>query len=129
MRNLFFFVLLFSNNYSFTLYKNFTGWPSQHQSTAILKPPFQGKRYFCSEQNKQEYTVTIKNTSVTISYATVKIKGNFKNGLLFTNDLKEIEYRHYSGKHNYGKYYVLTAGYLSVLNAENSEYFYYPLCK
>ena len=42
---------------------------------------------------------------------------------------KEVEYWRYGGKHNYGKYYILKADYLSVLIPENGEYYFYTLCK
>lgn len=101
----------------------------QYQNRKAFIPPFQGKRHFCSDESKQEYYVTIKGNDVIIAYATVKIRGTFKKGLLFTNDKNEMEYNRYAGKHNYGKYYILKADYFSVLNGENGEYFYYSVCK
>lgn len=102
----------------------------QHQKTRIIKPPFQGKRLFCSSEIKMTYDVEISGNNVVISYEGIKVKGVFKrNGLLLTNDPEEIEYRRNSGKINYGKYYVIGANYFSVLNSENGEYFYYQLCK
>lgn len=99
------------------------------QNHKTFKPPFQGKRHFCSIESKQVYDVEIKRNDVVISYEKIKIKGVFKNGLLFTNDPSEIEYRHNAGKCNYGKYYVIGADYFSILNSENGEYFYYQQCK
>jgi len=101
----------------------------QHQKTKIFKPPFQGKRRFCSEESNQVYIVEIKRNNVVISYEKIKIKGVYKNGLLFTNDPEEIEYRHNAGKYNYGKYYVIGEDYFSILNPENGEYFYHQPCK
>jgi hypothetical protein len=101
----------------------------QYQKTKIVKPPFQGKRHFCSEESKQVYVVEIKRNNVVISYEKIKIKGVYKNGLLFTNDPEEIEYRHNAGIYNYGKYYVIGTDYFSILNPENGEYFYHQLCK
>ncbi|MBC7511428.1 MAG: hypothetical protein H7320_22180 [Ferruginibacter sp.] len=92
-------------------------------------PPFQGTRKFCSDESKQTYSVKIKGSNVIIAYASVKIKGSFKKGLLLTNDPKEVEYWRYGGKHNYGKYYILKADYFSVLIPENGEYYFYTLCK
>lgn len=101
----------------------------QHQNSKIFKPPFQGKRRFCSSESKMTYDVEINRNNVVISYEKIKIKGVFKNGLLLTNDPEEVEYRRNSGKSNYGKYYVIGADYFSVLNPENGEYFYHQLCK
>src|SRR5882757_4522505 len=80
--------------------------------------PFQGTRHFCSDYSKQTYDVTIKGNGIVISYPKFKAKGIFKNGLVFTNDPHEIEYRHSAGKYNYGKYYIIEADYFSVLIAE-----------
>jgi hypothetical protein len=102
---------------------------SLNQKIITLVPPFQGRRNFCSDESKQTYSVIIRGHNVTISYGKVSIKGIVKNGLLFTNDPKEIAYRHNAGKYNYGKYYVLEPAYFSVLNSENGEYRFYKLCK
>lgn len=109
--------------------------PGEMQSMVVEKcleikqGPFQGKRKFCSDESKQVYTVIVNGNNVSITYSTVKIIGRFKNGLLLTNDPKEIEYRQYAKKHNYGKYYILKPNYFSVLNPENGEYSFYKLCK
>ena len=95
----------------------------------IFKSPFQSKWHFCSGESKQVCDVEIKGNNVVISYEKIKIKGVFKNGLLFTNDPEEIEYRHNAGKYNYGKYYIIGTDYFSILNSENGEFFYYQLCK
>jgi hypothetical protein len=120
-------LLLFICNYTFTFAQH--NKIPQHQETKIFKPPFQGKRHFCSAETKMTYDVEIKGNNVVISYEKIKIKGVFKNGLLITNDPEEIEYRHNAGKCNYGKYYVIGTDYFSVLNSENGEYFYHQLCK
>ncbi|MGN6601478.1 MAG: hypothetical protein ACTHK8_03450 [Ginsengibacter sp.] len=99
------------------------------QKKKIVKPPFEGKRHFCSAESNMTYDVEIKGNKVVISYEKIKIKGIFKNGLLFTNDPQEIEYRRIAGQTNYGKYYVIGTDYFSVLNPENSEYFYYHRSK
>ncbi len=101
----------------------------RHQKTKTFKTPFQGERRFCSGESSTTYDVKISGNNVIISYEKIKIKGIFKNGLLFTNDPQEIEYRRNAGKYNYGKYYVIGADYFSVLNPENGEYFYHQLCK
>ncbi len=64
--------------------------------------PFQGKRHFCSDESKMTYDVEIKGNKVIISYPKFKATGYFKNGLVFTNDPKEVEYRKAAGKYNYG---------------------------
>jgi hypothetical protein len=121
-------LFLFSYGYSFPFDKNHYQI-SQYQKTKIFKPPFQGKRRFCSTESKQVYDVEIIGNNVVISYEKIKLKSVFKKGLLFTNDPKETEYRHNAGKYNYGKYYVLGPDYFSILNPENGEYFYHQLCK
>ncbi len=120
-------LLLFSCHYAFVFAQH--NKTSQHQKTKIFKPPFQGKRHFCSAERKMTYDVEIKGNNVVISYEKIKITGVFKNGLLITNDPEEIKYRHNAGKYNYGKYYVIGTNYFSVLNPENGEYFYHQLCK
>ena len=127
MKKLILLLLLFTCNYTFAFAQH--GKTLQHQKIKIFKPPFQGKRHFCSEESKQVYDVEIKGNNVVISYEKIKIKGVFKNRLLFTNDPEEIEYRHSAGKYNYGKYYVIGTDYFSILNPENGEYFYHQLCK
>lgn len=119
--------LLFTCNYTFPFARKKK--TVQHQKTRIFKPPFQGKRFFCSSESKMTYHVEISGNNVVISYEKIKIKGVFRNGLLFTNDPEEIEYRRNSRKYNYGKYYVIGVDYFSVLNPENGEYFYYQLCR
>jgi hypothetical protein len=91
--------------------------------------PFQGKRIFCSADSKAKYLVTIKRNSVLIVIDNTKVTGLFKKDKLFTNDPEEIEYRRFSGKYNFGKFYVIGVDYFSVLNPENGEYRYYTLCK
>jgi hypothetical protein len=91
-------------------------------------PPFRGQKKFCSDEGRQTYTVTIKGYSIVLSNSSAKIKGIFKNGLLFTNDPDEISYRRYAKKHNYGKYYMIDKDYLNVLNGETGEYFFYTRC-
>ena len=120
-------LLLVTCNYTFAFAQH--NKTVQHQKTRVIKPPFQGKRRFCSSESRMTYDVEISGNNVVISYEKIKIKGVFKNGLLLTNDPAEIEYRRNSGKYNYGKYYVIGADYFSVLNSENGEYFYYHLCK
>lgn len=120
-------LLLLTCNYTFAFAQH--SKTLQHQIPKIFKPPFQGKRRFCSNESKMTYNVRINGNNVVISYEKIKIKGVFKNGLLFTNDPQEIEYRRNSGKTNYGKYYVIGTDYFSVLNPENGEYFYHQLCK
>src|SRR6185312_868008 len=120
-------LLLFSCNYAFALAQNNKTF--HHEKTKMFKPPFQGKRHFCSDESKMTYDVEIKGDHVVISYEKIKVTGVFKNGLLFTSDPQEIKYRHHAGKYNFGKYYVIGADYFSVLNPENGEYFYHQLCK
>ena len=96
----------------------------------IPKAPYQGTRKFCSDESRQIYTVTIRGNYVIIFYGDVYITRSFKKGLLFTNDPNEIKYRRSGNKkYNYGKYYVVTASYFSVLNTENGEYSFYSICK
>src|SRR5437764_15491915 len=99
-------LFLFTCNYTFAINKTLHLNTLENQKTKPFKPPFQGIRHFCSSESKQTYNVTIKGNDVIITYSTVRIKGTFKKGLLFTDDPKEIEYRKDAGKHNYGKYYV-----------------------
>lgn len=120
-------ILLFTCTFTFTFAQH--NKIVQDQKTNTFKPPFQGERRFCSNESNMTYDVKIAGNNVIISYEKIKIKGVFKNGLLFTNDPKEIEYRHNAGKYNYGKYYVIGTDYFSVLNSENGEYFYHQLCK
>jgi len=127
MKKSIFFLLLFTCNYTFAPAQNNKTF--HHEKTKMFKPPFQGIRHFCSDESKMTYYVEIKGNTVFISYENIKITGAYKNGLLITNDSKEIEYRHNAGKYNYGKYYVIGTDYFSVLNPENGEYFYYQLCK
>jgi hypothetical protein len=122
-------LLLVTCNYTFGGDKTQHHKTLQYKQTKAFKPPFQGKRRFCSTGSKQVYNVEIKGNDVMITYDKIKIKGVFKNGLLFTNDPEEVEYRHNAGKYNYGKYYVIGADYFSVLNSENGEYSYHQLCK
>jgi len=129
MKKAIFLFLLFACNCTFAFNKTQNYKALLHQKHQALNPPFQGKRYFCSEESKKVYSVEIKGNNVVISYEKIKIKGLYKNGLLFTNDPEEIEYRHNAGKYNYGKYYVIGQDYFSILNPENGEYFYHQLCK
>lgn len=129
MKKLLLILFLFTCNHTFVVANNHHLETVQKKKKKPFKPPYQGKRHFCSDESKMTYDVTIKGNDVVIAYSTVRIKGTFKNGLLFTNDPKEIEYIHYGGKSVYGKYYILQADYFSVINTENSEYFYYQLCK
>jgi hypothetical protein len=122
-------LLLFTCNYSFAVDKTHNHKKLQDEKTKVSKPPFQGKRHFCSNESNIIYDVEIKGNNVIISYGKIKIKGIFKNRLLFTNDPDEVEYRHNAGRYNYGKYYVIGKDYFSKLNSENGEYFYYQLCK
>jgi uncharacterized pyridoxamine 5'-phosphate oxidase family protein len=94
-----------------------------------IKPPFQGKKFFCSSDNKEKYTVIIKGNDVTFIIEKRKITGVFKNGKLFTNDPEEAQYRRIAGKRHYGEFYSLGADYLSILNSENGEYLYYTICE
>ena len=129
MKKSFLFILVVICNYAFAFDKTQHHKTLQHKQTKTFKPAFQGKRHFCSEGSKQVYDVEIKGNDVVISSGKIKIKGVYKNGLLFTNDPNELEYRRNAGKYNYGKYYVIGADYFSILNAENGEYFYHQLCK
>ncbi len=90
--------------------------------------PFQGKRHFCSDESRMTYDVEIKGNKVIITYPKFKATGYFKNGLVFTNDPQEVEYRNAAGKYNYGKYYIIEAEYFSVLLTENGEYNSYNRC-
>ena len=99
------------------------------QKKLIFASPFQGEKIFCKYGSKSKYIVTITGNNVLIVSDKAKINGVFKRGKLFTNDPEEIEYRKFTGKYNYGKYYVIGTDYFSVLNAENGEYSYYTLCK
>lgn len=99
------------------------------QKKLIFASPFQGEKIFCAYGNKSKYIVTITGNNVLIVSDKAKIKGVFKRDKLFTNDPEEIEYRKIARKYNYGKYYVISTDYFSVLNAENGEYSYYTLCK
>jgi len=107
--------------------------PAKNKINLQKKPksnaPFQGKRIFCSSDREAKYLVTIKGNSVLIVIDNIKVTGLFKKDKLFTNDPEEIEYRRFSGKYNYGKFYVIGVDYFSVLNPENGEYRYYTLCK
>ena len=129
MKKLLFVLFLFTCNFIFAVPKTHHVHTIQNQKKKPFKPPYQGKRHFCSDESKMTYDVTIKGYDIIIAYEKVRIKGAFKNGLLFTKDPNEIEYNKYGGKKNYGKYYILTANDFSVLNGENGEYFYYQLCK
>lgn len=91
--------------------------------------PFQGKRTFCSADSDAKYIVIIKGNSVSILIDNKKITGAYKKEKLFTNDPEEIEYRKFAPKNNYGKFYVITTDYFSVLNPENGEYRYFTVCK
>ncbi len=127
-------LFLFICNYTFAIKPAFNTEEFQnitlHQKKIKpFKPPFQGKRHFCSYETSMTYDVEINGNSVIISSEKIKIKGVYKNGFLFTNDPDEIAYTHNAGKYNYGKYYVIGTDYFSKLNAENGEYFYYQLCK
>ena len=104
-------------------------YTSANPPKAKPNTPFQGKRVFCSADSDTKYAVTIKGDRVIIVTGNSKITGIFKRDLLFTDDAEEIEYRKLAPKNNYGKFYVIGADYFSVLNAENSEYRYYDLCK
>ena len=107
--------------------------PAKNKINLQKKPksnaPFKGKRIFCSSDREAKYLVTIKGNSVLIVIDNIKVTGLFKKDKLFTNDPEEIEYRRFSGKYNYGKFYVIGVDYFSVLNPENGEYRYYTLCK
>jgi hypothetical protein len=120
-------LLLCTCNYTFAFAQH--SKTSQHQETKIFKSPFQGKRHFCSDKGNLIYDVDINGNNVIISSGKVKIKGFFKKGLLFTDDPEEIEYRHFSRKYNYGKYYIINPDYVGVLNSENGDHIYYQLCK
>jgi len=100
--------------------------PSQKSKKFL--PPFQGQKKFCSDEGRETYTVTITGNNIVLSNPSVKIKGFFKNGLLFTNDPDEIAYRRYAKKHNYGKYYMIDNDHLNILNGETGEYFFYTRC-
>ena len=94
-----------------------------------ITAPFQGKRTFCSAESDTKYSVTIKGNNVLIIVDNKKITGVYKKDKLFTNDAGEIEYRKFAPKNNYGKFYVIATDFFSVLNAENSEYSYFTVCK
>ncbi len=66
MKKLILIFLLFTCNYTFAFDKT-----QQHKT---FKPPFQGKRHFCSTESKQVYDVEIKGNNVVISYEKIKIK-------------------------------------------------------
>ena len=91
--------------------------------------PFQGKKIFCSADSDAKFAVTIKGNNVLIIIDNKRITGVYKKDKLFTNDPEEIEYRKFAPKNNYGKFYVISNDYFSVLNSENSEYRYFSLCK
>ena len=93
-----------------------------------IKPPFQGKKVFCSTDTDTKYFITIKGNNVLIVTDNKKIKGVYKKDKLLTNDPDEIEHRKFT-KRNIGKYYVIGKDYFSILNTENSEYRYFSLCK
>lgn len=88
--------------------------------------PFQGTKEFCSFTKPTKYKVTITGKKVTIIYLYKEykniVKGEFRNGKLFTNDKNE-------NKLNAGKVYLLTNTYISINNLEGGDYVEYDLCK
>ncbi len=98
------------------------------QKKAFQKPaklPFQGVKEFCSFSKPVKYKVSVTGNKVIITYLYKEykkiIKGEFKNGKLYTNDKDE-------DKLIAGKYYILTSTSLSINNLEGGDYIEYPLC-
>ncbi len=98
------------------------------QKKAFQKPaqlPFHGVKEFCSFSKPVKYKVSITGNKVIITYLYKEyekmIKGEFKNGKLYTNDKDE-------DKLIAGKYYILTSTSLSINNLEGGDYIEYPLC-
>lgn len=93
-----------------------------HKATAS---PFQGTKEFCSFSKPVKYKVTITGKKVTIIYLYKEykniVKGEFRNGKLFTNDKNET-------KLNAGRVYLLTSTYISINNLEGGDYVEYDLC-
>lgn len=94
-----------------------------HKATAS---PFQGTKEFCSFTKPVKYKVTITGKKVIIIYLYKEykniVKGEFRNGKLFTNDKNET-------KVNAGRVYVLTSTYISINNLEGGDYIEYNLCR
>ncbi len=88
--------------------------------------PFQGTKEFCSFSKPVKYKVTMTGNKVIITYLYKEykrmIKGEFRNGKLYTNDKDE-------NKLNAGKYYLLTSTYLSINNLESGDYVEYDVCR
>lgn len=70
--------------------------------------------------------MTIKGKKVTITYLYKEykkiVKGEFRNGKLFTNDKNET-------KLNAGSVYLLISTYISINNLEGGDYIEYDLCR
>jgi hypothetical protein len=96
---------------------------SLHKATTS---PYQGTKEFCSFSKPVKYKVTITGRKVIIIYLYKDykniVKGEFRNGRLFTNDKNET-------KLNAGKVYLLTSTYISINNLEGGDYIEYDLCR
>ncbi len=94
-----------------------------HRATII---PFQGTKEFCSFSKPVKYKVTITGKKVAIVYLYKEykniVKGEFRNGKLFTNDKNET-------KLNAGSIYLLTSTTISINNLEGGDYVEYDLCR
>jgi hypothetical protein len=87
--------------------------------------PFQGVKEFCSFSKPVKYKVSVTGNKVIITYLYKEykkmIKGEFRNGKLYTNDIDE-------DKLIAGKYYLLTSSSLRINNLEGGDYIEYHLC-